>query len=68
MTIMSIDNPLDQVQALIASDERQQPPETVKRILNAISKLPSAEDIISLLQLHSEKQRRANSDLLITTI
>jgi hypothetical protein len=37
---MSIDNPLDQVELMIASDKRQDPPKPVEDILNAISKIP----------------------------
>ena len=37
---MSSDNPFDQVEALIASDERQQLPEAVEGVLKGIARLP----------------------------
>jgi hypothetical protein len=65
---MSIDNPQDQVEALIASDERQQPPETVNAILSLIaSKVPGTERLISLLQSQAQKQRRENAELMLRT-
>jgi hypothetical protein len=39
---MGFDNPFEQVEALIASDERQQLPEPVETILKVIAKVPGA--------------------------
>jgi hypothetical protein len=65
---MSSDNPLEQVEGLIASDERQQPPDTVNAILKAIaSNVPGTERLISLLTSYSEKQRSENKDLMLRT-
>jgi hypothetical protein len=54
---MSSDNPFEQVEALIASDERQQLPEAVEAILKAIAKFPGAGPFVALVRYESEKQR-----------
>jgi hypothetical protein len=66
---VSIDNRLDQVDALIATDQRQQPPETVGAILKVIgSTVPGAGPLVSLLLAHSERQKRENTELVIQTM
>jgi len=65
---MSSDNPLDQVDALIASDERQSLPESVDAILKLIEKLPGAGPLVWAVRYESEKQRKENSELLISTM
>ena len=66
---MSSDNPLEQVEALIASDERQQLPEPVDAILKAIAKVvPGAGPIIAAVRYESEKQRVENSKLMLNTM
>ncbi len=64
---MSSDNPLDQVDALIASDERRQPPELVDKIIKAIGKVTGAESLVSVIRRNSEKERIENSDLMLRT-
>jgi hypothetical protein len=64
---MSSDNVFDQVEALIASDERQQPPELVDAILKAIAKVPGAEPFVSVIRRESEKERTENSELMLRT-
>jgi hypothetical protein len=43
---VSSDNIFDQVEALIASDERQNLPESVNAILNLIAKLPGPGPLV----------------------
>src|ERR1019366_5275803 len=64
---MSSDNVFDQVEALISSDERQQPPELVDAILKAIAKVPGVEPFVSVIRRESEKQRLENSELMLRT-
>jgi hypothetical protein len=65
---MSSDNVFEQVEALIASDERQGLPESVDAILNRIAKLPLAGPIVWAARYESEKQRAENSQLMLTTM
>ncbi len=65
---MAIDNIFDQVEALIASDQRQQLPETADAILKGISKLPLAGGVVALVRYESEKQKVENSELMLTTM
>jgi len=65
---MSIDNPLDQVDEIIASDERQQPPALVKTILNLVARLPGAEPLVRAVQYESEKQKVENTELMLATM
>jgi len=65
---MSSDNVFEQVEALIASDERQQPPELVDAILKAIAKMPGAGRIVAAVRYESEIQRIENSELMIKTL
>src|SRR5208337_707904 len=58
----------EQVEALIASDERQQPPELVDAILKAIAKVPGAGRIVAAVRYESEIQRIENSELMIKTL
>lgn len=64
---MSIDNPQDQVEALIASDERQSLPEIADEILKFIEKLPlpGAGQIVRLIRHEKEKQNSENSVLML---
>jgi len=64
---MSSDNPLEQVEALIASDERQQLPEPVDAILRSMTKVPGAGPFIALLRYESQKQRHENAELMLRT-
>jgi hypothetical protein len=64
---VSLDNPFDQVEALIASDERQQLPEPVDAILKAIAKVPGAGPFIAAVRYESEKQKIENSELMLAT-
>jgi hypothetical protein len=64
---MSSDNPYEQVEALIASDERQRLPESVDAILRAIAKVPGAGPLIAAVRYESEKQRIENSRLMLET-
>jgi hypothetical protein len=66
---MSIDNPQDQVEALIASDERQSLPEIADEILEFIEKLPvpGAGPIVRLIRYEKEKQSIENSVLMLKT-
>jgi len=57
---MSSDNPFEQVEALIASDERQRLPTTVDAILKAIAKVPGAGPLVAAVRYESEKQRIEN--------
>jgi hypothetical protein len=65
---VSSDNIFDQVEALIASDERQRLPESVDALLKLISNLPGAAPLIWAVRYEAEKQRRENSELVITTM
>jgi hypothetical protein len=65
---MASDNIFDQVEALIASDERQQLPESVDALLKLISKLPGAAPLVWAVRYESEKQRAENSELMLTTM
>jgi hypothetical protein len=65
---MSSDNPFEQVEALIASDERQQLPELADAILNAIAKVPGGRPLIAAVRYESEKQRIENSRLMLETV
>ncbi len=65
---MATDNIFDQVEALIASDQRQQLPESVDAILKLISKLPGAGALVWAVRYESEKQRGENSELMLTTM
>lgn len=67
---MSIDNPQDQVEALIASDERQSLPEIADEILKLIEKLPlpGAGPIVRLIRYEKEKQSIENSVLMLKTL
>ncbi len=65
---MSSDNPFDQVEALIASDDRGSLPESVTAILSLIAKLPGAGPIVWAVRYESEKQRNENSELMVTTM
>jgi hypothetical protein len=65
---MGSDNIFDQVEALIASDERQQLPESVDAILNLISKLPGAGPSSGQSDTNPEKQRGENSELMFSTL
>jgi hypothetical protein len=65
---MSSDNPFEQVEALIASDERQQLPEPVEAILKAIAKVPGAGPFIAAVRYESEKQRVENTELMLKTV
>jgi len=64
---MGIDNPFDQVEALIASDERQQLPEPVEAFLKAVAKVPGAGPLVAVVRYESEKQRVENSELMLRT-
>ncbi len=64
---MSSDNPFEQVEALIASDERQQLPEPVEAFLKAVAKLPGAGSFVAAVRYESEKQRVENSELMLNT-
>ena len=60
---MSSDNPYEQVEALIATDERQQPPEIVDGILEIIgSKVPGAERPASAVTIRKTKTRESRPD------
>jgi hypothetical protein len=65
---MSSDNPFEQVEALIASDERQRLPTTVDAILKAIAKVPGAGPLVAAVRYESEKQRIENSELMLKTM
>jgi hypothetical protein len=65
---MSIDNPFEQVEALIASDERQQLPESVEAILKAIAKVPGAGPIVAAVRYESQKQQIENTELMLRTV
>jgi len=65
---MSSDNPFEQVEALIASDERQQLPELADAILKAIAHVPGAGPLIAAVRYESEKQRIENSKLMLNTV
>src|SRR5215469_16723609 len=47
---MGIDNPFEQVEAFIASDERQQLPEPVDAFLKAVAKLPGAGPLVAAVR------------------
>jgi hypothetical protein len=64
---MSSDNVFEQVEALMASDERQQLPEPVDAFLKAIAKIPAAGAFVSVVRYESEKQRIENSELMLRT-
>jgi len=66
---MSIDNPQDQVEALIASDERQSLPEIADELLKFIEKLPlpGAGSVVRLIRHEKEKQSIENSVLMLMT-
>lgn len=64
---MGSDNIFEQVEALIASDERQQPSELVERFLATIGHVPGAHPIVSLVRHHAEKQRSENAELMLKT-
>ncbi|MFZ0913564.1 MAG: hypothetical protein WBQ76_11705 [Candidatus Korobacteraceae bacterium] len=64
---MSSDNVFDQVEALIASDERQALPEPADAILRAMAKVPGAGPVVALVRYESERQRAENSDLMLRT-
>lgn len=64
---MSSDNVFDQVEALIASDERQQLPEPVEAFLKSVAKIPGAGRFVSIVRYESEKQRVENSELMLKT-
>jgi hypothetical protein len=64
---MSSDNPFDQVEALIASDERQQLPEAVEVVVTGIATLPGCGPLIAAVRYESEKQRIENSALMLQT-
>jgi hypothetical protein len=65
---MASDNIFDQVEALIASDDRQQLPESADRILQLISKLPGAGPLVWAARYESEKQKGENSELMLTVM
>jgi len=65
---MSLDNPFDQVEALIASDERQQPPELVDAILKGMAKVPGVGRVVAAVRYESERQRIENSETVINTL
>src|ERR1700685_1970079 len=65
---MSSDNVFDQVEALIASDERQQLPEPVEAILKAIAKVPGAGSVVAAVRYESQKQRIENTELMLNTM
>jgi len=64
---VSSDNVFDQVEALIASDERQQLPEPVEAFLKSVAKIPGAGRFVSIVRYESEKQRVENSELMLKT-
>jgi len=67
---MSIDNPLDQVVALIESDDRQNAPELADQIAKFIGELPlpGAAAIVKLIRYEKEKHNIENSALLMKTV
>jgi hypothetical protein len=67
---MSIDNRFEQVDELIASDERQNLPKAVEDILNAISKVPfpGVPAFIAAIRRGSENRRRENVELMRKTV
>ena len=67
---MSIDNPLDQVVALIESDDSQNAPELADQIAKLIGELPlpGAATIVKLIRYEKEKQNIENSALLMKTV
>ena len=65
---MSSDNPFEQVEALIASDERQGLPTTVDAIVKAVAKVPGAGPLVAAVRYESEKQRIENSELMLKTM
>jgi hypothetical protein len=64
---MGSDNPFEQVEALIASDERQRLPEPVELFLKAVAKVPGAGPLVAAVRYESEKQRVENSELMLRT-
>lgn len=64
---MSSDDIFSQVEALIASDERQQPSAFVDKALQVVGRIPGAGGLVSIIRTHAEKQRAENADLMLRT-
>lgn len=64
---MASDDIFSQVEALIQSDQRQQPPELVDKLLSTIEHVPGAKPLVSVIRHHSEKQKAENSELMLKT-
>lgn len=64
---MASDDIFSQVEALIASDQRQQPPELVDRVLKLVEHVPGAKPVVSLIRHFSERLKADNAELMLRT-
>lgn len=64
---MSADDIFSQVEALIASDERQRTPELVDKILGVVAHVPGADPLVRIIRYHAEQQRAENAGLMLKT-
>jgi hypothetical protein len=64
---MSIDNVFDQVEALITSDQSQQLPESVDKLLSVIGHIPGTAPVVSLIRYETVELQAENSELMLKT-